>query len=47
MGFMLIASSLVTTILIPAEKFQPAMNGYAGRAGQWAGAGLSRARILW
>ena len=27
MSFMLIASSLVTTILIPAEKFQPAMNG--------------------
>ena len=27
MSFMLIASSLVTTMLIPAEKFQPAMNG--------------------
>lgn len=28
MSFMLIASSLVTTILIPAEKFQPAVNGF-------------------
>ena len=27
MSFLLIASSLVTTILIPAEKFQPALNG--------------------